>query len=800
MEHAKPSCRRSVLVMAAVASCGTWIAVAAPPEDSATLETLYSFKGIAGPPSTLTFHNGLLYGTTNSDGLYGAGTVFELAPPSKSGGSWRKAILYEFQNNPDGAYPSGPVAFDAAGAMYGTTSEGGVQSSSCVYRGCGIVYKLTPPVAGGQAWVERILHTFQGPPDGDYPVGRLAFDKSGAIYGATYYGGSSYGGIVFQLVPNNGEWTENILYNTVSLGSDGVVLDDAGNLYGSDYTAIFELSPPADGGSWIATVLSSALDSPPSNLVRGSDGSLYGTATGGNLIPSCPDGGCGIVFQVAPPAQPGGAWQFSTIYEFTGGQDGACPQGVTIDQAGSLYGITSSSYCYGMPAAVYHLAPPAQPGGSWTFNILYDFPSVGTVGVTLGTQGEIFGVEATSSSGLLHETSTVFELTPPSVEGESWNESSLFGYAAASDGSYPQAGMVFDTQGTMYGVTKYCGTGIAEFITTGAGTIYQLVPPASGSVAWTETVLHSFAKWDGSGPNPGLWLANDGSVYGTTADGGPIGCGVVFQVTPPSSGKTWTESSIYTFSNVGDGCNPAPGLVADKNGNFYGATGTTVFELTPPSSPGGFWTETTLYSFPTRVDAQWVVYHNGSLYGIVPGQGDDTIGTVFQLTPPVSGTQWTYSVLHTFPSQKGDSAGTGGGVVFDDSGELYGVTPYGGTNNAGTVFRLTPPASPGGAWGELILYSFQGGSDGSTPTNVEFLSGRLIGATQAGGIYKDGILFELTPPSGGSGAWTETILHTFSGGDGQDPKGVVIHNGTVYGAASAGTGPNYNGTIFQLTP
>jgi len=83
---------------------------------------------------------------------------------------------------------------------------------------------------------------------------------------------------------------------------------------------------------------------------------------------------------------------------------------------------------------------------------------------------------------------------------------------------------------------------------------------------------------------------------------------------------------------------------------------------------------------------------------------------------------------------------------------------------------------------------------------VELLAGRLIGATQSGGTYNDGSLFELTPPNGGSGAWTETILHTFSGSDGKDPQGIVIDKGAVYGAASAGTGSDYNGTIFQLTP
>src|SRR5205814_1699511 len=124
----------------------------------------------------------------------------------------------------------------------------------------------------------------------------------------------------------------------------------------------------------------------------------------------------------------------------------------------------------------------------------------------------------------------------------------------------------------------------------------------------------------------------------------------------------------------------------------------------------------------------------------------------------------TLTTLHSFTGSDGTLPYSG--LISDASGALYGTTAYGGLYSEGTVFKLTPPANSGGAWTETILYSFGGGNDGVNPYGGLIFdeSGALYGTTYfGGGSYYAGTVFKLTPPSTSGGAWTETILHTFSG-------------------------------------
>jgi hypothetical protein len=183
--------------------------------------------------------------------------------------------------------------------------------------------------------------------------------------------------------------------------------------------------------------------------------------------------------------------------------------------------------------------------------------------------------------------------------------------------------------------------------------------------------------------------------------------------------------------------------------------------------------------------------------------GPDTDGTIFQLTPPASGTAWTQTVLYQFPGGKEGTAPFGG-LVFDAKGAMYG-TAYGGpgcryNDGCGLVFRLEPPALAGGAWRDAVLYSFKNDANGYAPVSLVFKNGTLVGAAAAGGSYTVctygcGTLFELAPQK--RGPWALTVLHTFTGNDGAYPQGLAIHDGKLYGTASAGLS-DY-GTVFQLT-
>jgi uncharacterized repeat protein (TIGR03803 family) len=240
---------------------------------------------------------GNLYGTTFGGGAFGYGAAFKLTP--NADGSWTERVLHSF-NGSDGAYPYAGLTFDAAGNLYGTTSEGGAS-------GNGTVFKLTPNADG--SWTESVLHSFSSS-DGAYPwAGCLIFDAAGNLYGTTLTGGSPGGGTVFKLAPNqDGSWTESVLHSfTVSDGWGplaGLIFDAAGNLYGtaagggsaSDGTA-FKLSPNLDG-SWAYSLIHVFLGKPAiapwTGLVLGSAGTLYGTTQ------SCSSGCQGVVYQITP--------------------------------------------------------------------------------------------------------------------------------------------------------------------------------------------------------------------------------------------------------------------------------------------------------------------------------------------------------------------------------------------------------------------------------------------------------------------------------------------------------------------
>jgi uncharacterized repeat protein (TIGR03803 family) len=406
-----------------------------------------------------------------------------------------------------------------------------------------------------------------------------------------------------------------------------------------------------------------------------------------------------------------------------------------------------------------------------------------------------------------------------------------------SDGAYPYAGLIADSKGNLYGTTNvggasYCSGG-------GCGTVFALSPPASAGGAWTKTVLHSFGGNDGSSPQAGLIVDSKGNLYGTTNVGGASNAGTVFKLAPPASaGGAWTETVLYSFMGGSDGSNPVAGLIFDASGALYGTTSHggpgcapnyapqgcgTVFKLTPPASAGGAWTETVLYGF--RASDGWypaggVIFDNsGALYGTTGAGGTLNVGTVFKLTPPASvGGDWSHTVLYNFtgyqaglPSSNPDGAGPSSSLIFDNSGALYGTTQIGGTSGRGTVFKVTPPASAGGAWTETVLYTFMGSSDGGNPQAglISNASGALFGTTYHGGIGcvmefmppGCGTVFKLAPPASAGGAWTETALYSFAGGtDGAFPYAGLIADsmGNLYGTTLSG-GTSGQGTVFEVT-
>jgi uncharacterized repeat protein (TIGR03803 family) len=245
---------------------------------------------------------------------------------------------------------------------------------------------------------------------------------------------------------------------------------------------------------------------------------------------------------------------------------------------------------------------------------------------------------------------------------------------------------------------------------------------SAGAQVKFKTLYKFKGGTDGKSPAAGLVFDQAGNLYGTTQGGGPDKSrGTVFQLTPQQSGG-WTKHVLYSFCsqmNCTDGAQPYAGMIFDRAGNLYGTTisggahhGGIVFQLTPNQNGG--WTEGVLYSFCSRGNcadglhpfAGLIFDQAGNLYGTTYYGGDQQDGTVFQLTPNQNG-GWTEHVLYSFCSQTNCTDGWYplAGLIFDQAGNLYGTRGgVGELDASGTVFQLTP--NQNGGWTEHVLYSF----------------------------------------------------------------------------------------------
>jgi uncharacterized repeat protein (TIGR03803 family) len=391
------------------------------------------------------------------------------------------------------------------------------------------------------------------------------------------------------------------------------------------------------------------------------------------------------------------------------------------------------------------------------------------------------------------------------------SEAILWSFGNGTDGSRSSAGLIIDASGNLYGTTEFGGA-------YKRGSVFKLTPSGAESVLW------SFGRGaDGREPEAGLIMDTDGNLYGTTSMGGACGDGIftggtVFELTPSG-----TESILWSFGCGADGSGPFAGLVMDTTGNLYGTTASgaannpygAVFKLTPPSLSEGNWSESILWNFDGTdgfgPSGTLIIDASGNLYGTTDSGGTSVYdgGTVFKLTPPsTNGETWTETVLWSFGANP-DGYAPEAGLIMAANGDLYGTTVYGGAySEGGTVFELTPPSLSGGNWSETTLWNFGSGADGFNPVGGLIIdaSGNLYGTTSAGGAYSAeifaGTAFELSPPVTSGGNWNETILRNFgnSGSDGREPLAgpLMDSSGNLYGTTILG-GAYSRGTAFELS-
>ena len=384
-------------------------------------------------------------------------------------------------------------------------------------------------------------------------------------------------------------------------------------------------------------------------LAIGKNGVLYGTTAGGGSSP-CSGGvlvpaGCGTVFELIPPAAPGGTWTESILYRFAGENgDGSSPYGgVVIGNGGRLFGTTLYGGAAGY-GTVFELTPPSAAGGRWTETVLHSFSDQNGDGIAptgtlaLDKNGQLYGLTTFGGSS---DNGTLYALTPPATAGEDWAETILHSFTGSAfppPQAYPaDNGVTIGADGSLYGATPMGGHG-------GSGMVFRFAPPRSPGGSWTGTDLFDFpaSGVDGVEPSGGVVAGTDGALYGGAAIGGrgdcTEGCGTVFQLTPPTTSTgAWNATVICDFgSPCGNplGSFPQTNVVLGKNGTLFGTGLLVLFALQPPSESGEAWTEFTIHNFDGAQPSGLAIGDDGVLFGTTMQGGPcNYCGTVFRWAP-----------------------------------------------------------------------------------------------------------------------------------------------------------------------
>ncbi len=572
---------------------------------------------------------------------------------------------------------------------------------------------------------------------GSAPLGGLRLGIDGALYGATNSGGTYNLGSVYR----------------VTTGGTGAAL---ANFYGNANSG-------ADGSG------------PQGNLVQTADGTLFGTTNSGGV------NGNGTVWKLAPDGTR------TTLVSFTGTSGvamGTNPiAGLTLGADGALYGVTQTGGNSGTG-----LGTIFKVTTSGVFTTLVNF--TGTTGAMLGSNprgnlvlasdGTFYGTTATGGSG--GGFGTIFKVTPA---GALTNLVNFTGTTGAALGATPLAGLVQGTDGNFYGTTSAGGS-------TNFGTVFKVTPTGTLTTLVTFTGTTGVAL--GTGPKGALVFGTDGALYGTTQTGGTgsTGLGTVFKVT--TAGTLTTLVNFTGITGAAFGATPQGGLVAHPDGSFYGTTNSggannngSVFRVAADGSL------TTLLSFtapPTL--AKLLQASDGELYGTTTsGGGAQGVGTV--IAGPVGG---ALDILTTLVPTTGTTAwASRGGFMQAANGELWATSNAGGigTGNSGSVFKVTP----GGVFTTVIGFTGTTGTNlGSAPQAGLLLGadGNHWGTTSTGGTNSAGTIFRVTP--GG----TQTTLVNLATATGSSPQSPLIRatDNNYYGTANSG-GTGGFGAVYRLS-
>jgi uncharacterized repeat protein (TIGR03803 family) len=633
---------------------------------------------------------GNLYGVSQGDGDFGDGTVFEVAR-----GSNAMTTLASLSGSV-GQHVGGQLTIDAAGDLFGTTSLTGTAARGSVFEiaagsnaattlasfsarypspgltldGAGNLFGTTPSTAGTDygsvfeiaagSTAATTLATFYGT-GASNPLGGVAVDSSGNLYGTIDTGGFNGWGEVFEVAAGSNTITRLASFNSPANGQKpnaGVTLDASGNLYGTTsqgaangYGAVWEVAKGSSAITALVAFSGTNGSAPEAGLTLDGSGNLYGSTNGGGANAE------GSVFEIGRASA-----SITTLAAFAA-LTGSLPRaGLAVDAAGNLFGTTGG----GVPASV---GPSGDPNGS-VFEIAAGSTTLTTLVVfnganganpnavlTLDTAGNVYG---TTDDGGDYGDGTVFTIAHGSSA-----LTTIVSFTGAN-GAYPITPLTLDSSGNLYGTTSSGGV-------YGYGEIFE-IPKGSN----TLSVLYAFTYSGKSSPPSGLTVDAAGNLYGTFNNS-------VFELANGS--KAITTLAFFSPTYV------RAGVTLDAAGNLYGTTNNggpaadgTVFEI-----PAGSTTVTTIASFGgsngSVPDSGVILDSSHNLFGSTYQGGPQNFGTVFEIAAGSN----AITTLASFNGNNGEYPA--GPLALDGNGRLYGVTEFGGPAGEGTIYAMTPASA-----------------------------------------------------------------------------------------------------------
>jgi uncharacterized repeat protein (TIGR03803 family) len=816
--------------LSAAASTGAVLTVASVTAPGVTFSTLYSFTGTTdgGNPNDLMQEtNGNFYGTTQSGGNDESGTVFQMTPAGVV------STLYLFNPAGGGGFtPDAGLTQGADGNLYGTTENGGA-------NGWGTIFTTT--TNGGLSTGV----TFKGG-DGGSPGGTMILGTDGNFYGTTFSGGASRDGEVFRLTPG-GSMSILASFNYVNGFNPNQLLQGAdGSLYGTTFGggnngdgAIFDLTTNGTLTALFSFSYTNGGFLPAAGLAQVPGGNFYGTTYEGGTS------GNGTVFMMSPLGA------VTTIYSFTGGNDGGHPSADLIQTGdGNFYGTTAYGGAYD-DGTVFRMAPGGAPVTLASFDG-YNGANP-EARLVQGTDGNLYGTTQDGGAGdngvifRVHINSPAVQITgQPAGQSAFLAANAVFSVAvvgnpplffqwwrngtnltdggniAGSSTRVLTVSNVSESDAAIYSVTVSNAAGSSAtsddaFLEVNVSPPQITTPPARQTASSGGTAVFKVAavgdlplsyQWQSNQIN----LTNGANIVGATTSSltlsgltqrsdatysvivsnasGAVSADATLTVFPVSAAGT-SMLSLYWFSGGVDGGVPN-GLTLATNGVLYGTT-----------QKGGAYNDGTIFSITTNGVFQNLVSFNlsngsnpqaalvqsadGNFYGTTEDGGSNAEGTVFVMTP-----DGALTTLASFTNENNINPYTA--LVQGSNGNFYGATENAYTVGDGNIFEMISNATPD------VIYSFTGGLDGNAAVGAltQGTDGNFYGLTTGDAAHGYGGVFKMTP------AGAQTNLYSFMGGaDGYNPIGALAQgtDGNFYGVTRRNviSGFIFYGTIFKVS-